>query len=184
MMSPRLRLDTLLRQTLSPAAKILDLKGRLRCCGCGRKGRAVVSVKWRGQGARSRRGPFSAPPQRRHVVKSTMRACASGTDPVRPTLRRALALGFRSRRASGATRRRYPRVPGGDRRGPGRNGPIGFVWGRHFPEQHYRPGPVGCARGRRARAGIARAVVGCPCRVWRAGRHSEAQASIVENGRR
>jgi hypothetical protein len=35
---------------LSPAAKVLDLKGRLRRRGCGRRGRAVVSVKWRGQG--------------------------------------------------------------------------------------------------------------------------------------
>jgi hypothetical protein len=32
---------------LSPAAKVLDLKGRFRCRGCGRKGRAVVSIKWR-----------------------------------------------------------------------------------------------------------------------------------------
>jgi hypothetical protein len=37
----------LLRGGLSPAAKVLDLKGRLRCRECGRKGRAVVSVKWR-----------------------------------------------------------------------------------------------------------------------------------------
>lgn len=37
----------LLRTGLSPAAKVLDLKGRLRCRGCGRKGRAVVSVKCR-----------------------------------------------------------------------------------------------------------------------------------------
>ena len=35
---------------LNPAAKVLDLKGRLRCRGCGRKGRAVVSIRWRGQG--------------------------------------------------------------------------------------------------------------------------------------
>ena len=33
---------------LSPGAKVLDLKGRHRCRGCGRKGRAVVSIKWRG----------------------------------------------------------------------------------------------------------------------------------------
>jgi hypothetical protein len=26
-------------------------QARLRCRGCGRKGRAVVSIKWRGQGA-------------------------------------------------------------------------------------------------------------------------------------
>jgi hypothetical protein len=41
--------EALLRIGLSPAAKVLDLKGRLRCRGCGRKGRAVVSIKWRGQ---------------------------------------------------------------------------------------------------------------------------------------
>jgi hypothetical protein len=43
--------EALLRSGLSPAAKVLDLKGRLRCRGCGRKGRAVVSVKWRERGA-------------------------------------------------------------------------------------------------------------------------------------
>jgi hypothetical protein len=43
--------DALLRAGLSPAAKVLDLKGRLRCRGCGRKGRAVVSIKWRASGA-------------------------------------------------------------------------------------------------------------------------------------
>jgi hypothetical protein len=37
--------EELLRAGLSPAAKILDLKGRFRCCGCGRKGRAVVLIK-------------------------------------------------------------------------------------------------------------------------------------------
>jgi hypothetical protein len=41
--------DALLRVGLSPAAKVLDLKGRLRCRGCGRKGRAVVTIKWRAQ---------------------------------------------------------------------------------------------------------------------------------------
>jgi hypothetical protein len=46
--------EALLRAGLSPAAKVLDLKGRPRCRGCVRKGRAVVSVKWRGQGARER----------------------------------------------------------------------------------------------------------------------------------
>ncbi len=43
--------EALLRVGLSPGAKVLDLKGRLRCRGCGRKGRAVVSIKWRGQSA-------------------------------------------------------------------------------------------------------------------------------------
>ena len=40
----------LLRVGLSSAAKVLDLNVRLRCRGCGRKGRAVVSIRWRGQG--------------------------------------------------------------------------------------------------------------------------------------
>ena len=43
--------EALLRVGLSPTAKVLDLKGRLRCRGCGRKERAVVSIKWRGQEA-------------------------------------------------------------------------------------------------------------------------------------
>jgi hypothetical protein len=43
--------DALLRVGLSPGAKVLDLKGRLRCCGCGMKGQAVVSVRRRGQDA-------------------------------------------------------------------------------------------------------------------------------------
>jgi hypothetical protein len=38
--------DFLLRLGLSPAAKVLDLNGRVRCRGCGAKGRAVVSIKW------------------------------------------------------------------------------------------------------------------------------------------
>jgi hypothetical protein len=42
--------EALLRLGLSAAAKVLDLKARLRCRGCGRKGRAVVSVKWRERG--------------------------------------------------------------------------------------------------------------------------------------
>ena len=36
--------EALLRAGLSAAAKVLDLKGRLRCRGCGRNGRSVVSV--------------------------------------------------------------------------------------------------------------------------------------------
>jgi hypothetical protein len=42
--------EALLSSGLTPVAKVLDLKARLRCRGCGRKGRAVVSIKWRGQG--------------------------------------------------------------------------------------------------------------------------------------
>jgi ribosomal protein S27E len=37
--------EALLRLGLSPGAKVLDFKGRLRCRGCGAKGRAVVSIK-------------------------------------------------------------------------------------------------------------------------------------------
>jgi ribosomal protein S27E len=40
----------LLRLGLSPQAKVLDLKSRVRCRGCGAKGRAVVLVKWGRQG--------------------------------------------------------------------------------------------------------------------------------------
>ena len=43
--------EMLLRLGMAPGEKVLDLKARLRCRGCGRKGRAVVSVKWRMQGA-------------------------------------------------------------------------------------------------------------------------------------
>jgi hypothetical protein len=41
--------EFLLRLGLSPQAKVLDLKTRVRCRGCGAKGRAVVSAKWRRQ---------------------------------------------------------------------------------------------------------------------------------------
>jgi hypothetical protein len=41
--------EALLRVGLDPAAKVLDLWARLRCRGCGVKGRAVVSIKWRRQ---------------------------------------------------------------------------------------------------------------------------------------
>jgi len=38
--------EALRRVGLSAAAKSSTSKGRLRCRGCGRKGRAVVSIKW------------------------------------------------------------------------------------------------------------------------------------------
>jgi ribosomal protein S27E len=38
--------DSLLRLGLKPQAKVLDLKSRVRCRGCGAKRRAVVSVQW------------------------------------------------------------------------------------------------------------------------------------------
>jgi hypothetical protein len=39
--------ETLLRVGLNPAAKVLDLTARFRCRGCGRQGRAIISIKWR-----------------------------------------------------------------------------------------------------------------------------------------
>jgi hypothetical protein len=41
--------EFLLRLGLSPQTKVLDLKERIRCRGCGKRGRAVVSIKWRRQ---------------------------------------------------------------------------------------------------------------------------------------
>jgi hypothetical protein len=38
--------EFLLRLGLSGQAKVLDLKSRVRCRGCGARGRAVVSIKW------------------------------------------------------------------------------------------------------------------------------------------
>jgi hypothetical protein len=34
------------RLGLAPRDKVLNLKGRVRCRGCGARGRAVVSIKW------------------------------------------------------------------------------------------------------------------------------------------
>jgi hypothetical protein len=56
--------EALLGAGLRPSAKLLDLKGRLRCVGYGRKGRAVVSIKWRGQGVRDQLWRNSNPPGR------------------------------------------------------------------------------------------------------------------------
>jgi len=42
--------DFLLRLGLSPRAKVMDLKSRVRCRGCAARGRAVVSVKWGREG--------------------------------------------------------------------------------------------------------------------------------------
>ena len=36
----------LTRLGLGPRQKVLDLKDRVRCRGCGVRGRAVVSIKW------------------------------------------------------------------------------------------------------------------------------------------
>ena len=40
--------EFLLRLGLSPQTKVLDLKERVRCRGCGVRGRAVVSIRGRG----------------------------------------------------------------------------------------------------------------------------------------
>jgi hypothetical protein len=42
--------EFLMRLGLSPQTKVLDLKERVRCRGCGKRGRAVVSIEWRRQG--------------------------------------------------------------------------------------------------------------------------------------
>jgi hypothetical protein len=42
--------EFLLRLGLSPSAKVLDLKARVRCRRCGARGRAIVSIKWRREG--------------------------------------------------------------------------------------------------------------------------------------
>jgi hypothetical protein len=36
----------LFRLGLEPRDKVLDLKGRVRCRGCGVRGRAVIGIKW------------------------------------------------------------------------------------------------------------------------------------------
>jgi hypothetical protein len=36
----------LARLGLSPQDEVLDLKNRVKCRGCGARGRAVVSIKW------------------------------------------------------------------------------------------------------------------------------------------
>ena len=41
--------DFLLGLGLSPQTKVLDLKERVGGRGCGKRGRAVVSIKWRRQ---------------------------------------------------------------------------------------------------------------------------------------
>src|SRR5216683_3109997 len=53
----------LLELGLSPLAKVLDLKQRVWCRGCGARGRAVVSIKWRTtdlvSGSPTHRGPLA-----------------------------------------------------------------------------------------------------------------------------
>jgi len=53
--------EFLLRLGLSPSAKVLDLKGRGRCRGCGARGRAVVSVKWVRQCGSAKRDEMEPP---------------------------------------------------------------------------------------------------------------------------
>src|SRR6266446_2270300 len=62
------------RLGLSSSAKIPDLKRRVRCRGCGARGRAVVSAKW---GVRNQKLPYNVRrirvqfrvPHRRHTTK-------------------------------------------------------------------------------------------------------------------
>jgi hypothetical protein len=42
--------EVLIRAGLNPVVRVLDLKERFRCRGCGKKGRAVVSIEWGGRG--------------------------------------------------------------------------------------------------------------------------------------
>ena len=42
----------LARLGLEPRHRVLDLKDRVRCRGCGVRGRAVVSIKWEGMPGR------------------------------------------------------------------------------------------------------------------------------------
>jgi hypothetical protein len=53
--------EFLLRLGLSPQTKVLDLKERVRCRGCGARGRAVVSIKWRGAGRVACNHPVGLP---------------------------------------------------------------------------------------------------------------------------
>jgi hypothetical protein len=80
--------EALRRLRLPATAKVLDLKGRLRCRGCGRRGRAGVSIKWRGQGgypavseagpALQRHNPGLSGKERRRVGRSSRRRSPLG----------------------------------------------------------------------------------------------------------
>jgi hypothetical protein len=54
----------LLRLGLSPQAKVLDLKWRLRCRGCGARGRGIVSIKCRRESERIGAGVLPEVPYR------------------------------------------------------------------------------------------------------------------------
>jgi hypothetical protein len=82
--------------------KVLDLtsRGGSRCCGCGRKGRAGGSVKWRAKGRSLRWG--SPPPA---GVSSSERISADGAAPGGGITSTLLRLGLvRPGRGSQATR--------------------------------------------------------------------------------
>ena len=68
-----------------------------------------------------------------------------------------LALGFRPGWSPGITDRRYPRVPRGDGREPGRHRTIGRLsdglW-LCLSQQHHGPGSVGCAGGGAGACGV------------------------------
>src|SRR5436190_22452950 len=63
----------LLKLELSPHAKVLDLISRVRCRGCGARGRAVVSVKWARRNGRSRCLP-PVQPQHRMILRGFLAA--------------------------------------------------------------------------------------------------------------
>jgi hypothetical protein len=51
--------EFLLRLGLNPQTKLLDLRERVRCRGCEKRGRAVVSIKWRRPGGERAGHPFA-----------------------------------------------------------------------------------------------------------------------------
>ena len=74
--------EALLRAGLSAAAKVLDLKGRFRCRGCGRKERAVVF----GRSGRTRRREARPPGVERNTCASCSpsRVCGGTPDSAPP----------------------------------------------------------------------------------------------------
>jgi hypothetical protein len=113
--------EALLRVGLSPAAKILDLERRLRCRGCGRKGRAVVSIEWRGGAGKP---ASSAGPRQAIETTPIVPATSSGSTPSEMTTpRRGCALGLRpGPGAECSTKRRLPNFTGRSVRLPATTG--------------------------------------------------------------
>ena len=70
--------EFLLRLGCSPQTKVLDLKERVRCRGCGKRGRAAVSIKWRRQKRVIGLLPAPVKPSRRRL---SFRPRQSGSTP-------------------------------------------------------------------------------------------------------